>query len=287
MLIQWFPGHMTKALRMMEDNIRLVDCVLYVLDARCPAACLNPKLDRLAGDRPRLYLLSKSDLAAPPATAEWERALTSERSAAISVVSSNRAISGPIISGLNRLLADRREAMREKGVNRTLRAMIAGVPNCGKSTILNSIAGEKRAATGDKPGVTRGKQWIRLEKGYELLDTPGTLWHKFSDQRLARHLAYCGSISDDVLDLPTLSLFYLEEMRALCPDRLAERYGISLEGEPLSLLETVCRKRGYLFRGGEYDYERGSRALFDDFRKGRLGRITLESARELQEDPDA
>ena len=280
MLIQWFPGHMTKALRMMEDNIKLVDCVLYVLDARCPAACLNPKLDSLAGDRPRLFLLSKSDLADATATAEWTRALTSERSAAVSVVSSNRAIGGLVVSKLNALLADKLSAMKAKGVNRTLRAMIVGVPNCGKSTILNSIAGEKRAATGDKPGVTRGKQWIRLDKGYELLDTPGTLWHKFPDQRLARHLGYCGSISDDVLDLPTLSLFYLDEMRSLCPDRLAERYGVSLEGEPLEVFEAICKKRGYFFRGGETDYERGSRALLDDFRKGRLGRITLERARE-------
>ena len=284
MLIQWFPGHMTKALRMMEENIRLVDCVIYVLDARCPAACLNPKLDALAGDRPRLYLLSKSDLADPNATGEWVKALTAERSAAIAVVSSNRAIGGLVVSKLNALLAEKLDAMQQKGVNRTLRAMIVGVPNCGKSTILNSIAGEKRAATGDKPGVTRGKQWIRLEKRYELLDTPGTLWHKFSDQRLARHLAYCGSIGEDALDIPTLSLFYLDEMRTLCPEKLSERYGISLEGEPLALLEAVCKKRGYLFRGGEYDYERGSRALLDDFRKGRLGRITLERAREARED---
>lgn len=281
MLIQWFPGHMTKSLRMMEANIKLVDAVVYVLDARCPLACQNPKLDRLAGDKPRLILLSKSDLADEKTTAGWVRKLSGEGRLALPVVSTNQAISGLIVAKLNVLLADKIAAMKQKNVNRILRAMIVGVPNCGKSTILNSIAREKRAVTGDKPGVTRAKQWIRLGNGYELLDTPGTLWNSFEDQRLARHLAYCGSISDDVLDIPSLTLEFLKELRELRPQALVDRYHISLEGEPLALLEQICQRRGYLFRGGEFDYERGARALFDDFRKGRLGNISLEEAADV------
>ena len=276
MLIQWFPGHMTKSLRMMEEHIRLVDAVIYVLDARCAAACRNPKLDRLAGDKPRLVLLSKSDLADPEVTSQWVRALTGEKQSALAVVSTNQAISGKIVSRLDELLDSRIRAMNEKGVRKPLRAMIVGIPNCGKSTILNSVAKERRAETGDRPGVTRGKQWIRLGNGYELLDTPGTLWNKFEDQRAARHLAYCGAIPDDVLDVPALALELLAELQEKYPGAMEARYGVLPEGKPLDWLEEICKRRGYLFKRGEIDYDRGARAVLDDFRKGRTGRISWE-----------
>ena len=272
--IQWFPGHMTKAMRMMQESVPLADGVIYVLDARCPAASFNKKLLALTGNKPVLYVLNKGDLADGKADAFLKKFVNAVR---INAVNSNSRKT--VLSAIDKLTADKREKATAKGYSKTFRFMVVGVPNTGKSTVINLLAGSKRTVTGDKAGVTRGKQWIRLD-GFELLDTPGTMPPAFENQSLALHLAFVGSINDDILDLDDIALALLDELYKKYPARLEERYGIS-GGTPLEMLEQVCVRRGLLLRGGEYDYERGERAVIDDFRKGRLGAITLDTVEDL------
>ena len=274
--IQWFPGHMTKALRMMEKEVPLADGIIYVLDARCPAASFNPVLKKIAGSKPVLYILNKCDLADEKVDAMLKIIPNS-----VKVNAANANSRRDIIVAINSLVAEKRQKNLEKGYNKTFRFLVIGVPNTGKSTIINALAGSKRTVTGNKAGVTRGKQWIRLD-GFELLDTPGTMPPSCENQALALHLAYVGSINDDILDLDDIALELLGELNENYPKRLFERYGIS-GGEKLAMLEAVCARRGFILRGGEYDFERGIRAVIDDFRKGRLGRITLDSLDEVRE----
>ena len=276
--IQWFPGHMTKAMRMMEEALPAADGIIYVLDARCPAASFNPKLLKMAKSKPVLYVLNKSDLA-DSRVDNLVKIFAGGSGNAVKINAANASSRKTILSALDKLVAEKRERNLQKGYNKTFRFMVVGVPNTGKSTVINLLAGAKRATTGDKAGVTRGKQWIRLD-GFELLDTPGTMPPAFENQRLALHLAYVGSINDDILDLDDISLALLEELYAKYPERLKERYEIS-GGTPLEMLEQVAKKRGFMLRGGEYDYERAERAVIDDFRKGRLGAITLDTAEDL------
>ena len=272
--IQWFPGHMTAAMRMMEKHLSIVDGVVFVLDARCPAASFNAKLKRLAGAKPVLYVLNKGDLADERADILLKK-IKESGAAAVKINAVNSSSRRDISGAIEKLVAEKRERALQKGQNKVFRFMIAGVPNTGKSTLINLLAGGKRAETGDKAGVTRGKQWIRCE-GFELLDTPGTMPPAFENQYLARHLAYVGSINDDILEIDEIALELLKELYEKYPARLEERYAVS-GGSPLDMLECVCKKRGFLLRGGEYDYERGERAVIDDFRKGKLGRITLDT----------
>ncbi|MDE7306629.1 MAG: ribosome biogenesis GTPase YlqF [Clostridia bacterium] len=272
--IQWFPGHMTKAMRMMEQSVPLADGVIYVLDARCPAASFNKKLLSLTGNKPVLYVLNKGDLADGKADAFLKKFGNAVRINAVN--SSSRKT---ILSAIDKLTAEKRERANAKGYSKIFRFMVVGVPNTGKSTVINLLAGSKRTVTGDKAGVTRGKQWIRLD-GFELLDTPGTMPPAFENQKLALHLAFVGSINDDILDLDDIALALLEELYKKYPARLEERYGIT-GGTPLEMLEKVCARRGLILRGGEYDYERGERAVIDDFRKGRLGAVTLDTVEDL------
>ena len=274
--IQWFPGHMTKAMRMMEKEISLADGVIYVLDARCPAASFNPKLLKISGSKPVLYILNKSDLAdgrvdnlmkSIPNSIKVNAALSSSRK--------------DIMGAINKLVAEKRERNLAKGYNKIFRFLVVGVPNTGKSTIINLLAGSKRTVTGNKAGVTRGKQWIRLD-GFELLDTPGTMPPSCENQNLALHLAYVGSINDDILDLDDIALELLGELYEKYPKCLEERYGIT-GGTKLEMLESVCARRGFVIRGGEYDFDRGIRAVIDDFRKGRLGRISLDTLSDVEE----
>ncbi len=274
--IQWFPGHMTKAMRMMEEQVKLVDGVLFVLDARAPLATRNPNLESLLGGKPVLYLLNKADLADEEKTAAFcarmDRAGEANVRCCATTSAAARQISGRIPSLLREKLA--RDAA--KGITRPPRLMVVGIPNTGKSTVINALSGAKRAVTGDKAGVTRGKQWIRCA-GFELLDTPGTMPPAFEDQALARHLAYIGSINDDILDMDDVALELLRELLASYPGLLAARYGEGDYSSPIAAYEHICRRRGFLLRGGEVDYERGAKAIVDDFRKGRLGRITLDA----------
>ena len=276
--IQWYPGHMTGAMRMMEQNLSLVDGVIFVLDARCPAASFNAKLKKLLKSKPVLYVFNKADLADERADILLS-AVKSMGAVCVKANSVNTGARRALTEAVKSLVAEKRETALAKGYNRVFRFMVAGVPNTGKSTLINALAGSKRAETGDKAGVTRGKQWIKCD-GFELLDTPGTMPPAFENQYLARHLAYVGSINDDILETDEIALALLEELAANYPKRLEERYSIKA-GQPLEMLEGVCARRGFILRGGEYDYERGERAVIDDFRKGRLGRITLDSLEDI------
>ncbi len=276
--IQWFPGHMTKAMRMMEECVPLVDGVMVVLDARAPAATFNKKLKKLFGAKPVLYLLNKSDLADPAKTDAFIAEIAKGGALALACSAANASAAAKRIAAkANELMREKREKDAAKGVVRPLRFMVAGIPNTGKSTIINALAGGKRTVTGNKAGVTRGKQWIRLQ-GFELLDTPGTMPPAFEDQALARHLAYIGSINDDILNLYEIAEVLLGELSAAYPSFLSERYGLEDLSSPHAMLEGICRRRGFVLRGGESDLDRAARALVDDFRKGRIGRITLENA---------
>lgn len=277
--IQWFPGHMIKAMRMMEEALPAADGIIYVLDARCPAASFNPKLLKMAKSKPVLYVLNKGDLADGRAD-NLAKIISGGGGKAVKINAAHASSKKIILSALDGLVAEKREKNAQKGYNKTFRFMVVGVPNTGKSTVINLLAGAKRAVTGDKAGVTRGKQWIRLD-GFELLDTPGTMPPAFENQRLALHLAYVGSINDDILDTDDIALALLEELYEKYPANLGARYGIS-GGTPLEMLEQVAKKRGFMLRGGEYDYERAERAVIDDFRKGRLGAVTLDTAEDMQ-----
>lgn len=271
--LQWFPGHMTKAMRMMEENVALCDGIIYVLDARCPAASFNKNLKKLFGAKPVLYVLNKSDLA-DGRVDEFVKLIRSSGAGCIRLNAVNGNSRRDIMAAMQSLVAEKQAKNAAKGYNKIFRFMVCGVPNTGKSTVINLLSGAKRAQTGDKAGVTRGKQWIRCD-GFELLDTPGTTPPAFENQRLAVRLAYVGSLNDDILDMDDVALSLLGELSAAYPDNLRERYGVS-SGTPLELLEGVCARRGFVLRGGEYDYERAERAVIDDFRKGRLGAMTLD-----------
>lgn len=276
--IQWFPGHMTKAMRMMQDSVPLVDGVMFVLDARAPAATFNKKLKALVQNKPVLYILNKADLADGAKTDAFLLELNKGGALAVKCAAANASSAAKQISAKAlELLQEKRARDAAKGLFRPLRFMVAGIPNTGKSTVINALAGGKRAVTGDKAGVTRGKQWIRCA-GFELLDTPGTMPPSFENQTLAQHLAYIGSINDDILDFYGLSLELLRELAENYPALLKERYAIEEISSPAEMLGGICKRRGFVLRGGEYDLERGARALIDDFRKGRIGKITLERA---------
>ena len=279
--IQWFPGHMTKAMRMMQDSVPLVDGVMFVLDARAPAATFNKKLKALVQNKPVLYILNKADLADGAKTDAFLLELNKGGALAVKCAAANASSAAKQISAKAlELLQEKRARDAAKGLSRPLRFMVAGIPNTGKSTVINALAGGKRAVTGDKAGVTRGKQWIRCA-GFELLDTPGTMPPSFEDQRLAVRLACIGSINDDILDMNDLALELLAQLAEGYPQLLAERYGVTDLSQPLAVYEDICRRRGFLLRGGEFDYDRGGKAIIDDFRKGRIGRITLDEPSDL------
>lgn len=274
---------MTKAMRMMEECVPLVDGVMVVLDARAPAATFNKKLKKLFGAKPALYILNKADLADGGKTDAFVTEINQSGALAVKCAAAQASSAAKQIGAKAlELLREKRERDAAKGIVRPLKFMVAGIPNTGKSTIINALSGQKRAITGDRAGVTRGKQWIRCA-GFELLDTPGTMPPSFENQTLAQHLAYIGSINDDILDMDDVALELLREIAETYPQFLTERYKIEDFSSPLAMYEQVCRSRGFLLKGGEYDYERGAKAIIDDFRKGRLGRISLESAEAFAE----
>jgi ribosome biogenesis GTPase A len=271
---------MTKAMRMMEESVPLCDGIIYVLDARCPAASFNKKLKKLFGNKPVLYVLNKGDLADERADL-FVKLIQKSGSACIKINAASTGSKRDITGAMNKLVAEKQEKNAEKGYNKIMRFMVCGIPNTGKSTVINLLSGEKRAQVGDKAGVTRGKQWIRCD-GFELLDTPGTTPPSFENQKLAVHLAYVGSLNDDILDFDDIALALLDELSNKYPDRLKERYGIE-GGTNLEMLDAVCVRRGFILKGNEYDYERAERAIVDDFRKGKLGRITLDDISDGEE----
>ena len=277
MHFQWYPGHMTKAKRMMQENIKLIDLVIELVDARVPISSRNPDIDELGKNKARLILLNKSDLAEDKWNDAWSEYF---REKGFSVVKVNSKKGGGIksINGvIQEACKEKIERDRKRGIlNRPVRAMVVGIPNVGKSTFINALAGKACAKTGNKPGVTKGKQWIRLNKTLELLDTPGILWPKFEDQEVGKRLAFIGSIKDEILNLEELSLELLDYIRTNYPGLLNTRYGIEEEGTPVSLLEAVADKRKCLIRGQEIDYAKAAGIVMEEFRNGKIGRITLE-----------
>lgn len=280
MEIQWFPGHMTKSMRMMEENVKLVDGIIFVLDARAPYACVNNKLLGIFENKPVLFVLNKADLVNSSEISAILKCFKDEGKRVVAINGTIKKDAGLLYSETVKMLSDKIERNKQKGVVKVLRVMVAGIPNTGKSTIINSLCGEKRAVTGDKAGVTRSKQWIKL-KDLELLDTPGTMPPKFENQFYARHLAYIGSINDSILDVESLCLEFIKEISCTHPAELSLKYSLKdvEEKEPLEIYEEICKRRGFVLRGNELDYERGARAVFDDFRKGRIGKICLEKER--------
>ncbi len=268
---------MTKAMRMMEEQIKLCDGVIYVLDARCPLSSFNPKLKNMFGAKPVIYVLNKGDLADSKADAFVYHIKKSAPCVKISAVniSSRKALE----QAVSQAVEQKRERLAQKGYGKTFRFMVCGVPNTGKSTVINLLAGSKRAQTGDKAGVTRGKQWITCGS-FDLLDTPGTTPPSFDNQTFAARLAFVGGINDDILAMDDLAIALLSQLSRDYPSNIAERYGIESGMQPVEMLDCVCRRRGFMLRGGEYDYDRSYRAVIDDFRSGKLGKITLDDISE-------
>ena len=278
--IQWFPGHMTKAERMIGEHMKLVDAVAEVLDARIPASSRNPDLARLAGDKPRLVILNRTDLADPAVTARWREWFRHQGIAVLETdAKSGRGVRdfGPAVRGI---LRDRIAALEAKGQgSRPLRVMIAGIPNVGKSTFINKVAGRKAAAAADRPGVTRGKQWITIDAGLELLDTPGVLWPKFDSREVGESLALTNAIKAEVLDREELAADFMARLRDVCPGAIEARYRFTPDPDKngWELLEDAARRRGFLISGGEADLERMADVLLGEYRDGKLGRISLEA----------
>jgi ribosome biogenesis GTPase A len=278
MEINWYPGHMTKSMRMIEEQVKLVDAIVYVLDSRAPMSCINPQFDKFIGAKPTVYLLNKADLCEKTDVDAWKTRLKGENKTAIAVDSTSSGSSAAVVTAIKQLCADKINKLKGKGVNATVRAMILGVPNTGKSTLCNNLCGKAKAITGNRAGVTRGKQWVRVSDYVEVLDTPGTLYPKLSDNEVAKKLAYIGSIKDEVVDSYELAIEFIKDIVALYPDALKNRYGISDTDSPRQCLEEIAKRRGFIVKGGEADAERAAVAVIDDFRKGRLGKLTLEKA---------
>ena len=279
MNIQWFPGHMTKAQRMIEENLKLVDAVCEILDARIPRSSRNPDIDRLAGDKPRLVILNRIDLADPAVTARWKKYFEAQGLAILETdARTGKGVNG-FAPAVRRLLAGKIREYEAKGqVGRPLRVMILGIPNVGKSTFINKVAGRKAAIAGDKPGVTRGKQWINIDAGLDLLDTPGILWPKFDSQEVGEMLAITNAIKADVLDKETLAANFMLRLRQMYPQAIKDRYKFDPDPDMngFELLEQAAKKRGFLVSRGEYDIERMANTLLGEYHEGKLGRLSLE-----------
>ena len=277
--IQWFPGHMTKAQRMIEENIRLVDAVCEILDARIPRSSRNPDIDRLAAGKPRLVILNRCDLADPAITKEWAAWFRAQGLAVLETDARSGKGVAAFPAAVRELLADKLAEYERKGQSgRGLKVMVLGIPNVGKSTFINKVAGRKAAAAGDKPGVTRGRQWISIDRSLDLLDTPGILWPKFDSQEVGEMLAVTNAIKSDVLDRETLAANFMLRLCELYPDAVKERYGVVRTGEEngFELLEQAAKRRGFLVSKGEYDIERMANTLLDEYHGGKLGRLSLE-----------
>lgn len=283
--INWFPGHMTKTKRMMAENQKLIDVVVEMVDARIPLSSRNPSIDEIFPSKPRILVLNKCDIADDKLTREWEKYF-SEKGIYVMAVSSTggKSING-IFDACREILKEKIEHERARGlVNRSVKIMVVGIPNVGKSSLINKLSGRKNAITGDRPGVTRGKQWIRLKNGFELLDTPGILWPKFEDRLVGERLAFTGAIKDDILDIEEIACLLMNFLRSNYPESLEMRYKMT-DIENLTgyeLLTLMGKKRGFVVSGGEIDTERAAKILLDEFRGAKLGKITLEKPENMQ-----
>lgn len=276
---QWYPGHMTKAKRMMQENIKLIDLVIEVTDARIPLSSRNPDIDELGKNKARLILLNKADLADDNRTEQWMEFFQKKGYYAVKINARSGAGMKGILPVIMESCKEKRERDRRRGIlNRPIRAMVVGIPNVGKSTFINSFAGKACTKTGNKPGVTKGKQWIRINKNVELLDTPGILWPKFEDQEVGAKLAMVGSIKDEILNLEELSLELLGYLHQEYEGILHERYQITETEDRLQMLEQIAENRKCIQKGMELDYTKAANILLEEFRNGKIGRITLEKA---------
>ncbi len=278
MNIQWFPGHMTKTRRYIEKNISLVDIVAETVDARCIRSSQNPDFDKLLKNKKRLMIITKTDLADPDVTSRWLNYFRAQGRGAIAVCLANGKGVNDIVPAAFEMLKEQIDRYAAKGMKKTVRMMICGIPNSGKSTLINSLCKRKTVIAQDRPGVTRGGQWVTLSSNFELLDTPGILWNKFEDMQTGFNLAFTGAIKDDVMDIETLALKLIETLTDKYPDCLANRFGDTVKQAETSLeiYEAICKRRGFILRGGDFDYERGARIILDEFRAGKFGRLSLE-----------
>ncbi|MFE5319622.1 ribosome biogenesis GTPase YlqF [Paenibacillus sp. NPDC056579] len=294
MTIQWFPGHMTRARRQIEDKLKLIDVVIELLDARIPLSSRNPMIDEILQNKPRLVLLNKNDLADPAVTAKWVAYFADHGLDALPVDAANGNQMKEIMARCKQLMAAKFEAQKRKGIKnpRAIRALIVGIPNVGKSTLINRLAGRKIAATGDKPGVTKGQQWIKVGTEMELLDTPGILWPKFEDQQVGMRLAATGAIKEEILYPEDIAFHTMRYMITHYGASLQERFGIEkLPDDPdnndavIEVMEAVGRKRGALMSGGRVDLEKTSLTILRELRAGKMGRVSLETPEDIQQDP--
>ncbi len=283
-MIQWFPGHMAKTRRLIAENLKLVDVVVEIVDARLPLSSRNPLIDEIVGDKPRIMLLNKADLADETMTRQWVK-YYSDLGIAVLPFNALKGVSHSVKKQLLEAIKGEAQTLLEKRqkkgiINKTIRIMIVGIPNVGKSTLINALVGKSAAETADRPGVTRGKQWIRLEKDLELLDTPGILWPKFADPQIGFKLAATGAVSENVYDPVELSLQLLNWLALHLPGRIEARYRITKNKDALVMLTEICKRRGFLRQGGVPDLEKGAIILLDEFRAGKLGQVTLDEAPE-------
>lgn len=299
--INWYPGHMTKAKRQLEEELKLIDVVIEMVDARAPEACRNPDFEELFKGKIRVVLLNKSDLSSPRANKAWAKHYEKQGISVLEFVSVGSNARKNAVAFIEKAGEPVLKKYRDKGVSKTLRAIVVGIPNVGKSTFINKLAGVAKATTGDKPGVTRGKQWVKISPYLEIMDTPGLLWAKLDDQEKAKHIAYIGSIRDDIMDIEEIAGLLLIDLMQLCPNELYARYP-KLENvdigafEPednavlTAVLEGVCRSRGFILSGGVCDTERAARTVLDEYRGGKIAKIALELPPKqgaAAEEPDA
>ena len=277
--IQWFPGHMNKALKVLEEQLNVVDIVVYVLDARAPYSCLNPEFTKRIKNKPIIYVLNKSDLVEESTVEKIKKSLISSNSTCISLNSLQTNSAKVLIPEMEKLATNKIEKYASKGINVCVRSIVIGVPNCGKSTLINNLCGKYKAQTGNKAGVTRGKQWVKINSKIEVLDMPGTLWPSFEREDIALNLSYIGSIKDEVLDKTDLCFNLLKYMQKHYLKNIEERYNIEIDeqDETLQVYEKICVSRHYQINKYEFDYLRCANAVIDDFRKGRMGKIYLEN----------
>ncbi|SDY91963.1 ribosome biogenesis GTPase YlqF [Tindallia californiensis] len=281
MKINWYPGHMKKTKELLQDQLGLVDIVIEILDARIPCSSQNPQILKIISNKKSLIILNKSDLADESITVEWLNSFRKQNKTAIAVNSIDKKTASKVMLQLQHLYQEKAEQLKKRGRNpRPVRVMIVGVPNVGKSTLINLLAGKKRAQTGDKPGITKGKQWIKIHSTIELLDTPGILWPKFEDELVGIRLAQTGAIKDEILDIEELGLKLLEDLLLLYPQSIQKRYGNFASKEPIDVMKEIALNRGCVLRGFEIDFLRVSNILLDEFRGGKLGRMTLEKPSE-------
>ena len=284
MNIQWYPGHMTKTRRQIEADLKLVDLVCEIVDARIPMSSRNPDIDSICGNKPRMVILNRMDLADPAATKRWAAYYRSKGIAAVATDCKSRKGISEFTPTVRAVLKDKLERDAARGMNRPLKVMIVGIPNVGKSTLINQISGRKGAKAENRPGVTRGKQWVTVDSGLLLLDTPGILWPKFEDPEVGMMLAYTGAVKEGVIDIEELSARLIRLLWERYPQKVIDRYGIEADPDTpgYELLEIAGRKRGYLLARGEINTERMAKVLLDEYRAGKLGRLTLEEPEDME-----